>query len=367
MIIRKLELAWLRVPLITPFKTALRTVDAIHDLVVILHGDGGQRGFGSAPSTPLITGDTHASVIAAIEQVLVKVVVGRDIADLTLLCQQVQRAMPHNSSAKAALEIAMYDLAAQDMGLPLYKMLGGQHPQLTTDITISVDHQAKMLSDCQAALARGFTTLKIKVGRDSQQDLANILAIYALVDGRASLRLDVNQGWTEAQTIAHMQQLEAEGVELELVEQPVDYRDIEGMARICRAISTPVMADESAFSVGDVQRIIALQAADIINIKLMKTGGISQAIAIAELAHEHNLPCMMGCMLEGSIGVAAAAHLVSGYSDSISLIDLDGPTLGRFDPVLGGASFDNASIELSDQPGLGIEHIQGLEEFRCFE
>lgn len=360
--ITAIRFAKLNVPLITPFKTAMRTVENITDLVVIVETDNGILGYGSAPSTPVITGDTHGSVYFAINNIIGPQIIGMDIDDLNAICHKIQHAMVANSSAKAALEIAIYDLWGKLYKTPLYKMLGGGKTQLRTDITISVDHIDKMLADANLAISQGFDVLKIKIGTDIQNDIARVLAIYQDVAKRASLRLDVNQGWTAKQTVYAMQKLEHMGVELELIEQPVKSKDIDGLRYICERVTTPIMADESAFSPLQVIDIIRSGAADIINIKLMKCAGLSQAVKIADLAELHNIPCMIGCMLEGSIGVAAAAHLASAKSSSISLIDLDGPALGQYDPVVGGVNFDFSHITLSQGPGLGIDNITGLQE-----
>jgi len=156
--------------------------------------------------------------------------------------------------------------------------------------------------------------------------------------------------------------LEQAGVELELIEQPVKADDIEGMRFVSERIVTPIMADESAFGPKEVMELIQTKAADIINIKLMKTGGLSNAIKIADICNTYHVECMIGCMLEGSIGVAAAAHLASAKSHVITKIDLDGPALGTFDPVLGGVNFNLSNITISDAPGLGIEKVEGLIE-----
>ena len=357
-----IRFARLRVPLITPFKTALRSVDSIVDLVVIVESDQGLVGYGSAPATPVITGDTHGSIYYAIDKVIGPQLIGMEVADLNAICHKIQHAIVGNSSAKAALEIAVYDLWAKLYQAPLYQLLGGGSTQLRTDVTISVDHIDKMLADSQLALSQGFDILKIKIGTDIEQDIARVKAIYQQVNARALLRLDVNQGWSAKQTVYALQKLEQAGVELELVEQPVKSKDIDGLRYISQRVTTPIMADESAFSPLQVIDLIRTGAADIINIKLMKCGGISQALKIADLAELHNIPCMIGCMLEGSISVAAAAHLASAKANSIKLIDLDGPALGQYDPVQGGVAFDFAQIQLAQGPGLGIDSIQGLQE-----
>ncbi|MDP5132935.1 MAG: dipeptide epimerase [Paraglaciecola sp.] len=360
--ITAVRFAKLDVPLKTPFKTAVRTVQDICDLVVIVETDCGQVGYGAAPSTPVITGDTHGSMFYAIANVIAPRIIGMDIEELNTICQRIQHAIIGNSSAKAAIEIAIYDLWAKHFQAPLYKVLGGGKTQLRTDVTISVDHIDKMLADAHLAITQGFDILKIKIGTDIEDDINRVSTLYQALHKQATMRLDVNQGWTAKQTVYAMQKLEHRGVELELIEQPVKNTDIDGLRYISERITTPVMADESAFSALQVIELIRTGAADIINIKLMKSAGLSNAIKIADLAELYAIPCMIGCMLEGSISVAAAAHLASAKASSITLIDLDGPTLGKYDPVVGGVNFNHSHIQLGQGHGLGIDGINGLQE-----
>src|SRR6185437_5648044 len=333
--ITAIELGMLRVPLKTPFKTALRTVETVEDVVVLIRTDSGHTGYGEAPATAVITGDTHGSIIEAIRHFIAPRLIGQEVVNLNRLCTLVQTAMERNTSAKAAVEIALYDLWAQLHGAPLYQMLGGGDPVITTDITISVDYIDKMVADSLSAIERGFESLKIKVGKDIGVDIERVKAIHAAVEGRALLRLDANQGWTAKQAVYALQTLEDAGIKLELIEQPVKARDLAGMRYVTERVHTPVMADESVFGPLEVAELIRLRAADIINIKLMKTGGISNAIRIADLAAMHGIECMIGCMLETSISVAAAVHLAVARADVITKVDLDGPSLCQFNPVAG--------------------------------
>jgi len=350
----------LKVPLKTPFKTAMRTVTEIEDVVVIIETDTGHTGYGSAPATAVITGDTHGSIIEAISKLISPALLGRDIADLNNLTHRVQHSIVRNFNAKAAVEIAIYDLYGQLYNAPLYKLLGGGDNVITTDITISVDYIDKMVEDTLAAIELGFETLKIKVGKDPALDIERIKAIYAAVNERALIRLDANQGWTPKQTVSVLRALEESGVRLELLEQPVRGDDIEGMKYVTERINTPVMADESSFGPKEAMELIRTRAADIINIKLMKTGGISNAIKIADIAGIYGVSCMIGCMLESSIGVAAAAHVAVAKSSVITKVDLDTPALGKYDPVTSGVLFNNSEIKITDLPGLGISKIENL-------
>lgn len=359
--ITDIRLGMLRVPLKTPFKTALRTVNQIEDVVVIIETDTGHRGYGEAPATAVITGDIHGSIIEAIRTVIKPKLLGQDIADLNHILRLIQGCIMKNYSAKAAVEIAVYDLFAQYYQAPLYKMLGGGVPRLTTDITISVDYIDKMVADSLDAVANGFETLKVKVGKDIGVDIERVKAIYNAVAGKALIRLDANQGWTAKEAVYALHKLEDAGVRLELVEQPVKYYDLEGLKYITERVHTPVMADESSFGPREVIELIKMRAADIINIKLMKTGGISNAIKIADICSFYDMQCMIGCMLESSISVAAAVHVAVAKADVITKIDLDGPSLCAVNPVSCSVSFNGPDITIGDAPGLGVTAIEGLE------
>lgn len=357
------HVALLRVPLRTPFRTALREVDSVADVVVTLQADDGRIGYGEAPPTAAITGETLGSITAAITQHIAPRVIGEDVDDLNRVVGLIQTSMVGNHSAKAAVDIALHDLWAQHHGAPLYRLLGGGCAQLTTNLTISVNAIDTMVDDALDALARGYTALKIKIGKDTDDDVARVRAIHAAVGDRAVLRLDANQGWTAKQAVRAIRRLEDAGVPMDLVEQPVKASDLDGLGYVTRHVATPIMADESAFGPHEVLDVIRRGAADIINIKLMKAGGIAHALRIADLAGMHGVPCMMGCMLESSVSVAAAAHVAAARSQVITRVDLDGPSLCAFDPVDGGVHFDESRIALPDTPGLGIRAIRGLEPF----
>ncbi len=380
--IQSIETYRLKVPLRTPFKTALRTVEQVDDLVVKLTLADGTVGFGEAAPTLVITGDSLYSMHAVIHQVFKPLLLGRSLQDFNVLLTQLQQAVVGNCSAKAAMEIALYDARARSLGLPLYQLLGGGVSELETDITISVNSCEQMVADAKAAVARGYRALKVKIGTDPILDVARVQAIAAALPPHIQLRLDANQGWTAKQTIAVMRQLEASGIQAQLLEQPVVAADVVGLTQISHQIQTPVLADEAVFDVTQALQILQNRSADFINIKLMKTAGISQALQIAQLAKSFRIPCMMGCMLESAISVAAAAHVASACG--IQLIDLDGPELCSYDPVAKAAQmqaaidpesqpneqasrlrsyteFAGPAIRLNQSPGLGIEEVAGAQ------
>lgn len=354
--IRDIKIKRISVPLKTPFKTALRTVERVEDVIVEIYTDTGNIGFGEAPPTGVITGDTTGSIIGAIEDHIKKSIIGMEIENFESIIQKLNGCIVKNTSAKAAVDIALYDLYGQLYKAPLYKLLGGFRKEITTDITISVNEPEEMVKDSIDAIKRGYKTLKIKVGKDSKKDLERMKAIRQAIGYDAQLRIDANQGWKPKEAVKVLREMEYAGLNIEFVEQPVIAHDIDGLKFVTDNVSIPVLADESIFSPMDALNVLERRAADLINIKLMKTGGIYNALKICSLAEIHGIECMIGCMLEAKVSVTAAVHLACAKS-IITKIDLDGPVLCREDPINGGAIFNESKITLTDKPGLGIESI----------
>ncbi len=352
--IMDIQIGRLSLPLAHPFKTALRTVERIEDIAVKVVGEDGLVGYGEAPPTAVITGDTTGSILCAIEDYIKPALVGMDLNDLPNLMGRLNSCLVHNTSPKAAVDMALYDLWAKSQGKPLYQLLGNARSSFETDLTISVNSVDEMVKDALEATRRGFTTLKIKVGKEGMADIDRITAIRKAVGNDVKLRVDANQGWTAAQSVAIIKTMEARGLNVELVEQPVPADDVAGLKYVTGQVETPILADEAVFSPTDAANLIALRACNLINIKLMKTGGIWNALKICELARQHHMDCMIGCMLESQVAVAAAAHLCGGQS-VITMADLDGPSLCASEPFPGGPVFDGPTIRLCGSPGIGLE------------
>lgn len=341
-----------------PFKTALRTVNSVEDVVLELESSDGRVGRGEAPPTAAITGETIDSITAALRDHICPRLVGREVEDFQTLCAEVQLAVVGNSSAKAAADMALWDLYAQYYGLPVYKLLGGGDPLLVTDLTISVNSPDIMAKDAEYGVNCGYDVLKIKVGVDTELDFARLKAVRGAAKA-AKIRIDANQAWTPKLAVRLLGQMQDAGLDIELVEQPVKARDIEGLKYVTANSPVPVMADESVFSPRDALDIMQRRAADMLNIKLMKCGGLTNTLRIASAAEVYGVECMMGCMLEAKVSVTAAAHLACAKS-IITRIDLDGPALCSEDPVTGGSEFKGREIRLPERPGLGIDGVNNI-------
>ena len=351
--IAKIETAEVNIPLVTPFKTALRTVDSVNDIVVRITADDGQTGYGEAPPTAVITGETKGSIRCAIEEFIAPPLIGMEIENLDGIMKVLHKSMIKNTSAKAAVDMAVYDLFAKSCGKPLYKVLGGSKGEIETDLTISVNETEEMVKDSLLAIQQGFRILKIKAGKEGQKDVERIKAIRQAVGPDIKLRIDANQGWSAKDAVRIIRKLEDMGIDMDLVEQPVSAHDFEGMKLVTSQVQTPILADESVFSAMDAIHIIKERAADLINIKLMKTGGIYEALKVCAIAECYEVECMIGCMLESKIAVSAAAHLAAAKG-VITRADLDGPSLCSEDPYSGGPAFMGSRILMNAKPGLGI-------------
>ena len=355
--ITAVRLGKISVPLRTPFKTALRTVSSVEDVIVEIHTDCGRIGYGEAPPTGPITGDTTLAIIGAIQDHISKAIIGRDVDDFEDVLQAVQKSVIGNTSAKAAVDMALWDLYGQLYGIPVYKLMGGSRKNITTDITISVNDPDIMVRDSLIALDRGYDCLKMKVGINPDLDVARLKAVRQAVGNDVTIRIDANQAWTPKQAVKILNSMQEQGLQIELVEQPVHAHDLEGMKYVTDRSYVPVLADESLYSPADAATILRMGAADLLNIKLMKCGGLYNALKICTMAEVYGVECMIGCMLEAKISVNAAVHLACAKK-VITKVDLDGPVLCSEDPILGGAVFNEKDITVSDAPGLGILGVE---------
>ncbi|TQL70209.1 L-alanine-DL-glutamate epimerase-like enolase superfamily enzyme [Nocardioides albertanoniae] len=349
-----------RVPLHTPFVTALRRTDFAETVVVTVEDSEGCVGWGEAPQVWKVTGESLAGAAAALEGPISDALVGAP-ADLSST-RVVQGAVFGNRSAKMAADIALYDLVARRAGLPLTDYLSGLvgsrpslQPTVLTDVTLSVGTPDELAEAAAARAADGFGTLKVKVGTDPGGDAARVLAVREAAPG-CRLRLDANTGWRADEALAVLSVLADAGVELEFVEQPVARRDLEAMAHVRRNQPYKILADESVFDLEDLVDVIRAGAADAVNVKLAKCGGLTPAIELLEIAKGHGLDRLVGCMMESHLGIGAASALVTALGIRGEQ-DLDAGWWARSSPYAGGITYAGPRIERSDGPGLGIEGV----------
>jgi L-Ala-D/L-Glu epimerase len=292
----------------TPFVTALRRTSQVLSVAIRVRDADGGLGYAEAPQIWRVTGESLASIEACVHGPLADALLGREFSTETApeVYQVLAGAVAANTGARAACEVAVLDLLARQAGLSFAAFLGSTATQAGTDITI-----AAQVDDASAEMVPpSFSTAKVKVGLDPS-DVERVIRIQRQAGRPVRIRIDANQAWDVATTVANVETWLAAGVELEFVEQPLPAWDLPGHAELRRRLPVPVMLDESVFSVHDLHRAIEAQAADQVNIKLAKCGGVFAGIEIARQARKAELGVMVGSMMESELGVSAAAALAS--------------------------------------------------------
>lgn len=321
-----------------PFTISRGTQHYAYNACTVL-SDGGINGIGEAAPAEHY-GEIQTTVLAVLGYL--QPILRELPLSLTTLHDAMEHAIHLNPSAKAAIDMAAYDLLGKRSGLPVYSLLG-LDPAGTprTSFTIGIDTPEVMAE--KAREAEQYPILKVKVG--TPDDMQNLEAIRSARPD-AVIRVDANEAWTPKEAIARIERIEDFGIEF--VEQPVPGRDLEGLGQVREAVSLPVIADESCIVPADVPRVAPY--VDGINIKLMKCGGLYPALQMIHLARAHNLSIMMGCMIESSLAITAAAHL----SPLLDYADLDGHLLIDDDPYR-GVTVESGRLVLPTAPGLGVE------------
>lgn len=344
----------LQIPLKTPLTVATGVLKSADTVIVRLRTDQGLLGYGEASPVAFVTGETVPGAVSAIDA-LAPCLLGMDPFAISQIHENMDAALAYNTAAKAAVDMAVYDLQGKALNLPLYRLLGGTKKSVRTDVTLAIGSPEAMAAEARRRVSEGFTELKIKMGRAPAEDAAAIKAVREAVGGDIHLKVDANQGWNRKDALFMAGLLERFGVAV--IEQPLPAGDLAGLRFLKERAGLPIMADESCFSPEDALRLIREDAADMLNIKLMKCGGIYPALKIADIAQIAGLSCMLGCMTESRLGTAAGLALASAHS-AIRLADLDSTLFTCEHPALSGGYTENGPVRtLSELPGLGVNVI----------
>lgn len=356
------------VPLTRPFITARRRVDTMLGVLVEIELADGTVGHGSAGQSLGVTGESVESVLAVVQGPITEALTtdGHSRTDASTdgvrsAADAIAASCVGNTAAKAAADVALYDAWSRTLGVPLVRALGGDAATvLRTDMTISLDAPQRMAEAAATAVDDGFEVLKIKLGNDWRADLERLEAVRAAAP-HVRFRLDANQGWDVKSAIRVIRAIEDAGIPLELVEQPVHKDDLAGMATVTSAVDVPVMADESVSSPHSALEIVGRRAADMLNIKLAKCGGIGQALAVSDIARAAGVECMVGAMMEPRISIAATAHLAAAHP-AVTLVDLDSAEWID-DDLTGGYTLRGSEMHLHPGPGIGFAPwVKGEQE-----
>ncbi|HLA59036.1 MAG TPA: dipeptide epimerase [Puia sp.] len=346
-----------------PFQIATGTMYHAQNIFIRIETDEGLTGVGECSAFPLITGESQATCFEMARE-FAGLWKHKDAADIPERLKELDNYTAFNATAKSAFDMALYDLSAQQSGLPLYKFLKGNKKILETDLTIGIDEPERMAAKAVEFKNNGVRIIKIKLGKDGKTDLIRVQNIRAAVGDSIKLRIDANQGWdfeTAREVLVKMGDCD-----IEFCEQPMRQWNDHLLPALRKISPIKIMADESVFDHHDAERLIHAGACDYVNIKFSKSGGIAEALRINAVCEKNKIPCMMGGMLESRLALTAFAHFALSQ-DNIQFYDMDTALLGhQVDPVTGGVQYNGYFVEIPDMPGIGADiddnFLKGCEQ-----
>ena len=349
---------WSRsMPLNRPYTIASRTIDAVNLIFVRVRADNGLQGLGSASPAREVTGESFEACSEALETSALEWLKGSDARHLNGLCRRASTSMRETPAARLAVETALHDLYCRHLGLSLVDYFGRCHESLPTSITIGIKPSIEeALEEAEAHVAAGFTCLKIKIGRDLESDLELLVRLRQRHGPALAIRVDANRGYSVEQAASLWPTVHRLGIEL--VEQPVSVQDFERLSRLPEEQRRIVAADESLIDDDDALALLrSPRPCGIFNIKLMKCGGLTTALTIADLARLGEVDLMWGCMDESVISIAAAIHVALACPRT-RFLDLDGSFDLTGDPATGGFRVAEGRLLLTEGLGLGVDLVE---------
>lgn len=363
--ITAIHLYAIHLPLHAPFVISYHTYDYMPSIIVKIETDEGIVGYGEGVADEHVTGESWEGVFHILKNTLAPVVIGQNPMEIEKVHDLMNQAIYSAPTAKAAIDIACFDIIGKKLKQPVYQFIGGRyHEEFPITHVLSIAEPEKMAAEASFMLEKGYQSFKMKVGTNVRKDVERIQAVRAQVGEEIAIRVDVNQGWkNSATTLVALNQLR--DCHLDWIEQPVVADDIDGMVEIKSKTSIPLMIDEGLKGQREMLEIIQKRAAHKVNIKLMKCGGIYPAVKLSNQAELAGMDCQIGSMVESSIGSAAGYH-VAFSKKVITSVELTGPL--KFSKDVGNLQYDVPYIRLTEQPGLGVDVNEDiLHELTVFQ
>jgi L-alanine-DL-glutamate epimerase-like enolase superfamily enzyme len=339
--ITRVDIWSVKLRLAEPYTVAYESINEAVNIFLRIETDKKFIGLGSVNPDKSVCGETPESVLRALEGPARDALMNADPRFVTRLRERIRRPLSAAPGARAGVDMALYDLLGRIAGIPVYQLLGAYRDRIATSITIGILNEPETVRRARDFVAQGFRALKLKGGRDVEEDISRVLAVRAAVGGKVALRFDANQGYDVEQSLLFVKATRP--ARLELVEQPTPRHALDDLARVTENTSLPIMADESLMGLRDAFRIARRGLADMINVKLMKCGGIGPAMEIASVARAARLDVMVGCMDESALGIASALHFALAHP-AVKYADLDGHIDLLEDPAAGAVILKNGML-----------------------
>lgn len=348
--ITSIEAFKIEMPLAIPYTIAYETVTHSTNVVLKINTDKGLTGWSCAAPDKYVTGETADEVMTYVRQYIEPMIVGHSPFQMMRFVHELKQQIPTANATVAMLDIGLHDLIARKAKLPLYQLLGGFRHSIPTSITIGILSIKETIEQARYFQKKGFQIIKLKGGLDVEEDIEKVKKLREVLGENGKIRFDANQGYSQIEAVRFVRA--TKNANVEILEQPTSQNDFELLGKVTESVAIPVMADESIKNLNDAFLLVSKKWINMINIKVMKVGGLIEAKHINSLAKAADMRVMIGCLDECSLAISASLHFALSRPN-IQFADLDGHLDLLEDPFSGLFHLENGILTATDDYGLG--------------